>query len=111
VRKVYPDTAIKKDSKNNEGFSFIDRITPSDIAFVISILKNDCDVWDQTIKMKQLDAAVHGEREARLRPLFTGGKGQKKEQGMSLWSVEGLKYFRHAEKNGTRCKRIMRKSE
>ncbi len=37
VRKVYPDTDIKKDLKNNEGFLFIDRITPSDIAFVISI--------------------------------------------------------------------------
>jgi hypothetical protein len=43
--------------------------------------------------------------------LFTGGKGKKKEQGMSLWSVEGLKYFRCAEKNGKRCTPIMRKSE
>jgi hypothetical protein len=48
--------------------------------------------------MKQLGAAVHGERETRLRPLFTGGKGKKKEQGMSQWSDEGLKYFRRAEK-------------
>ncbi len=29
VRKVYPDTDIKKDLKNKEGFLFIDRITPS----------------------------------------------------------------------------------
>ncbi len=54
---------------------------------------------------------MHGERETRLRPLFTGGKGKKKEQGMSLWSDEGLKYFRRAEKNGKRCTQIMRKSE
>ncbi len=111
VRKVYPDTDIKNDLKNNEGFLFIDRITPSDIAFVISILRNGCDVWDQTIKMKQLGAAVHGERETRLQPLFTGRKGMKKEQGMSLWSDEGLKYFRCAEKNGKRCTQIMRKSK
>jgi hypothetical protein len=99
LRKVYLDTDIKKDMKTNEGFLFIDRITPSDIAFVISILKNGCNVWDQTITMTQLGAVVHGygEREMRLRPLFTGGKG-KKEQGMSLWSVEGLKYIRRAEK-------------
>ncbi len=51
MRKVYPDTDIKNDLKNNEGFLFIDRATPSDIVFVISILKNGCDVWDQTIKM------------------------------------------------------------
>ncbi len=111
ARKVHPDTDIKKDLKNNEGFLFIYRITPSDIAFVISILKNGCDIWDQTMKMKQLGAVVHGERETRLRLLFTGGKGEKKEQGMSLWSVEGLKYFRRAEKNGKRCTRIMRKSK
>jgi hypothetical protein len=111
VRKVYPDTDIKNDLKNNEGFLFIDKITPSDIAFVISILKNGRNVWDQTKKMKQLGAAVHGERETRLRPLCTGGKGKKKEQGMSLWSDEGLKYFRHAEKNGKRCTQIMRKSK
>jgi hypothetical protein len=61
--------------------------------------------------MTQLGAAVHGERETRLRPLFTGGKGKKKEQGTSLWSVEGSKYFRPAEKNEKRCMRIMRKSK
>jgi hypothetical protein len=40
VRKVYPDTDIKNDLKNNEGFLFIDRIIPSDIVFVMVILKN-----------------------------------------------------------------------
>jgi hypothetical protein len=111
VRKVYPDTDTKKDLKNNEGFLFIDRITPSDIAFVISILKNGCNFLDQTIKMKQLGAAVHGERETRLQPLFTGGKRKKKEQGISLWSVEELKYLGELKKNGKRCTQIMRKSK
>ncbi len=97
--------------KNNEGLSFIDNITPSDIAFVISVLKNGCDVWDQNIKMKQLGAAVHRDREMKTRPLFTGGKGKKKEQGKSLWRGEGLKYFTHAEKNGERYLRVMRRCE
>ncbi len=47
--------------------------------------------------MKQLGAAVHGDREMKKQPLFTGGKGKKKEQGKSLWSGEGLKYFKRAE--------------
>jgi hypothetical protein len=109
VRKVYSDSDIKTDLKNNEGLSFIDRITPSDIAFVISVLKNGCNVWDQNIKMKQLGAAVHGDRETKKQPLFTGGKGKKKEQGKSLWSGEGLKYFKCAEKNGERYMRMMRR--
>jgi hypothetical protein len=66
VRKVYSDSDIKTDLNNNEGLSFIDKITPrSDIAFVISVLKNDHKVWDQNIKMKQLGAAVHGDRETK----------------------------------------------
>jgi hypothetical protein len=36
---------------------------------------------------------------------------KEKEQGMSLWSVEGPKYFRGAEKNEKRCTRMMRKRE
>ncbi len=83
VRKVYSDSDTKTDLKKNEGLSFVDRITPSDIAFVISVIKNDC-MWDQNIKMKQLGAAVHGDRETKKRPLFTGGKGKKVEQGKSL---------------------------
>jgi hypothetical protein len=63
MRKVYSDGDIKTDLKNNEGLSFVDKITPSDIAFVISVLKNGREVWDQNIKMKQLGAAVHGDRE------------------------------------------------
>ena len=47
VRKVYPDTGIMRDLKNNEGMSFIDKITPIDIAFVISVIKNGRNVWDE----------------------------------------------------------------
>ncbi len=97
MRKVYSDSDIKTDLKNNESLSFVDRITPSDIAFVISVLKNGHNVWDQNIKMMKLGAAVHGEREKKKRPLFIGGKGKKKEQGKSLWSGVGLNYFKHAE--------------
>ncbi len=97
VRKVYSDSDMKTDLKNYEGLSFIDKITPSDIAFVMSVLKNGHEVWDQNIKMMQLGAAEHGDREATKWPLFTGGKGKKKEQGKSLWSGEGLKYFKRAE--------------
>jgi hypothetical protein len=89
ARKIYSDSDIKTDLKNKEGLSFIDKITPSDIAFVISVLKNGCKVWDQNIKMMQLGAAVHGDRETKKQPLFTGGKGKKKEQSKSLRSGEG----------------------
>jgi hypothetical protein len=77
---------------------FIDIISPSDIAFVIRVIKNGWDVWDQKIRMKELGAAVHGKQEVKVRPLFTEVTGKKKEQGKSLWSDEGMKYFQCAEK-------------
>ncbi len=109
ARKVYSDSDIKTDLKKNERLSIVDKITPSDIAFVICVIRNSCDMWDQNIKMKQLGVAVHGDRETQKWPLFTGGKGKKKEQGKSLWSGEGLKYFKHAEKNGERYTWMMRR--
>ncbi len=59
-------------------------------------------MWDQKIGMKELGVVVHGEWEVKVRPLFTEGTGKKKEQGKSLWSDEGMKYFQRAEKHGER---------
>jgi hypothetical protein len=49
VRKTHLDSEIKRQLKSNEGMSFLDFITPIDIAFVISVIKNARHVWDQTI--------------------------------------------------------------
>jgi hypothetical protein len=58
--------------------------------------------------MRELGAVVHGEGEVKLRPLFTERTGKKKEQGKSLWSNEGMKYFKRAEKNWERYIRTKR---
>ncbi len=98
VGKAHSNSAIKSELRNNEGLLFVDIISPSNIAFVISVIKNGRDVWDQKIRMKELGAAVHGEREVKVRPLFPEGTGKKKEQGKSLWSDEGMKYIKRAVK-------------
>ncbi len=46
VRKVHSDSAIKNELRNNEGLSFVNIISPSNIAFVISVIKNGQNVWD-----------------------------------------------------------------
>ena len=79
--------------------SFLDLITPSDIAFVICIIKNARHVWDQTIrKIGLVEPVIDGETEAKVQPLYTKGAGKKKEQGKSLWSDEGMKYYKRKEK-------------
>jgi hypothetical protein len=91
-------SAVKNKLRNNEELSFGDIISPSNIAFVIRLIKIGWNVWDQTIRMIDLGVAVHSKREVKLRPLFTEGTGKKKEQGKSLWSDEGMKYFKRVEK-------------
>jgi hypothetical protein len=39
VRKVHPDSTITRDLSENVGVSFIDMITPSDIAYGICLVK------------------------------------------------------------------------
>ncbi len=82
VWKVYSDTLISRELHCATGCSFLD------------LIKNGRDVWDQTVCMKALGAAAHKEKEKKLRPLFTSGICNKKEQGEHLWSKEGIKYFK-----------------
>ncbi len=49
VRKAHPDSIIMQDLSENLGVSFINMITPSDIAYVICLVKNGEDMWDQKI--------------------------------------------------------------
>ncbi len=50
VQKAHSNGVIKSELRNNEELSFIDIISPSNIAFVISVIKNGQDAWDQKIE-------------------------------------------------------------
>jgi hypothetical protein len=91
---VYSDTLIIKELRCITGCSFLDLIRPGNIAYVIALVKNGKDVWDQTVQTKALGASAHKEKEKTLRPLFSAGTGKKKEQGMYMWSKKGIKYFK-----------------
>ncbi len=52
--------------------------------------------------MQELGEEAMENPEKKLKPLFTSGSGQKRTQGKSLWNLDGMKYFRQAEKNGSR---------
>jgi hypothetical protein len=75
------------------GRSFLDVIGPGDIVYIVSIIKNSKDMWDQDLRMQELGAQAIGSQEKKLKPLFTSGSGQKRTQGKSLWNLDGMKYF------------------
>jgi hypothetical protein len=92
----------------NAGRSFLDIIGPSDIAYIVSIIKNSKGMWKEDIQMQDLGEEAKDNPEKKLKPLFTCGSGQKRTQGKSLWSLEGMKYFHRAEKRWSRFMIIKR---
>jgi hypothetical protein len=93
VRKVYSDEHIHKVIHYNAGRSFLNIIGPSDITYIVSIIKNSKGMWDQGIQMRELGEEAKENPEKKLKPLFTSGSGQKRIQGKSLWNLDSMKYF------------------
>ena len=97
VRRVHSDDFTKKTLFKNPQTSFVDIIGPSDIAYIICIIKNSGEVWDQNMKMKAKGDRAIGSGEEKKKPLFTKGEGAKRIKGETLWNNEGRKYFARAE--------------
>jgi hypothetical protein len=53
VRKVFPDSKIAQQLRSSPGSSFLDMITPSDIAYVLTIVKNGKNGWEEKMKKKE----------------------------------------------------------
>ncbi len=102
VRKFHTDDIIVKALKSKVGISFLVINSPGDITYIIELVKNGRDVWDQDLRLCASGAAAHTRKSPKLKPMFTGGKGQKRNKSNSLWSKEGMKIFYLAEKNWRR---------
>jgi hypothetical protein len=96
VQRLYSDKHLQKWMKNYVNRVFLELISPSDIAYVLVLIKNDKGAWDQDVRMV---ANPHGSGEMKLHLLFTSGKGKKRLFGKSVWMREGLEYFYTAERN------------
>jgi hypothetical protein len=96
--KGHSDEHIRKCLCYSAGRSFLDVIGPGDIAYIVLIIKNSKDMWDQDLRMQELGAQAMGNPEKKLKPLFTSESGQKRTQGKNLWNLDGMKYFHRVEK-------------
>ena len=72
---------ITKSLRAMPGFTFLDLIWPSDVANVISLLKNGRGMWDMEIELREMARSGEIKTDAKARPLFTGGKGKKRNWG------------------------------
>jgi hypothetical protein len=80
--------------KINANKVFFQLVTPSDIDYVISLIKNGMAVWNR----KKLLFETEEMKKTKAKPLFTSGEGQKRSFGKTTWSKEGLKYFHKVER-------------
>ena len=99
VRRLYSDNFITKALKMTPGYCFFQFVSPSDIAYVISVIKNGKEMWDQEIRLAENQDMGEDEPTKKARPLFTSGMGKKRSFGVSLWNKEGLNYYHTAEEN------------
>jgi len=79
------------------GNCFFQFVTPSDITYVISVIKNGKEMWDQEIKLAKNQDMGEDEPTKKARLLFTSGMGKKRSFGVSLWNKEGLNYYYTAD--------------
>jgi hypothetical protein len=84
VRLVHANRYYKGLLVANCGSSYLDIITASDVAYVLSLIMNSCEVW---LKRKTADGKL-------VKPLYTSGKGLKRVYGVTTWSKSGMKYYR-----------------
>ena len=112
VVKIYGISAFRKFCMERKGKSFMDKITPSDIAFTLAVIENGREVWEQEYYMKhateeELEKYKNPqlEEDESLRqkyikkyPKFTSGKKQKRMYLQSCWNDEGMKYYKDALK-------------
>ena len=95
VRRMRSDLNWSKLLQKNPERPFLLFITPSDIAYVLALIKNGMAIWDQAKRLQE--NPTHGEKKAV--PLFTKGENLKRESGRTVWSKDGLNYYYTAEKN------------
>ncbi len=99
VRKTHTDDIVLRCMKASPGISYLDVIMSGDIAYVIALMKNARELWDQDLRQSAAGAAEMKCNEPKKKPKFTGGKGLKRLKGKSLWNKEGMTFFNTADEN------------
>jgi hypothetical protein len=66
VRRVHSNQFICMALKVTPQASYVDIIGPSDIVYVIAIIKNSGEMWDQDIRMKELGDKAMGKQEKKM---------------------------------------------
>ena len=93
---LYGKRHITKWLNNNKGCTYLDMITLSDIAYVVSLFKNNMEYWPEQHKMKKMSPEEKEQYKSEndlKKPKFTQRVGQSRALYTSGWSKEGRDYY------------------
>jgi hypothetical protein len=77
VQKVHSDEHICRAICYSAGRSFLDVIGPSDIAYIISLIKNSKGMWDQDIQVQELGAEAMENPEKKWKQVYKNKKDMR----------------------------------
>ena len=86
VRHIHSDRYYRMLLIENLGTTFLDIITPSDIAYVVALMKKGAHMW-----MSLKDASGK-----KVKPLFRSGKNMKRTFAMNIWNEDGMEFYNDA---------------
>ena len=86
VRHIHSDRYYRTLLIENVGATFLDIITPSDIAYVVALMRNGVDMWTTP-------KDANGKK---VKPLFTSGEKMKRTFAMNIWNADGMAFYNHA---------------
>ena len=89
VSLLFTKNTIRKWLEAHPDLTFLCMVTPSDIAFVATLIKNSQNVW-------QLDPAKDDGAE---KPLFTSDVKKKREFSGNAWNEDGMQYYNKSKKS------------
>jgi hypothetical protein len=87
VSQLFTKGKIRKWLDEHPTLTFLSMITPSDYAFVATLMKNSEPVW----------SAKPGDDTSPVKPLYTSGGKLKREFSGHAWSEEGMLYYKRCQ--------------
>mmetsp|Transcript_2927 Transcript_2927/g.6334 ORF Transcript_2927/g.6334 Transcript_2927/m.6334 type:complete len:292 (+) Transcript_2927:843-1718(+) len=106
VGKIYGKRYVASWLKKHRGKSYLDMFTMSDVAFCVTVMKNNCRVWSQEHDISRMEHQEQKkwknyknldieERDAytREKPSFTANRGSRRTYMTSGWNGAGMKYY------------------
>ena len=98
VVKLYGSVKVRSAMKDNPGSGVVDLVTASDFAYVVAVIEDKKEVWEQQAALQRHSK----EEQIRIRempdfkkagPKFTSRRGLKYEYLGSGWGKDGVRFY------------------